>query len=353
MTVRQASSSRRDISCVSTSHCFHSSQGASFGSWSTRSSSASDLPADASQASLAATRMSALAAAPTGGTARCATMRCASIESAGDGPTTASLSRSRIARSTGVPRQMVVVRLAAASPDGSRPISATPKLVTTSPRVRLTVAVAVTSSSVALAEPVSAGLFAVPPVAVWVDGVGDDPSVSLTLSVAAAGATASLSATAAEPLSSEMASMASSMELMAGVGALLLSGLLAVMVARRSTGPLPLSAALPAGMLPAALLPVACCAAAGIEISNAPPRTRPTAVRLAWRLLRRSRVLFRKIFIRDDLVHDNRRRRDLPCRQRDQTGGHKAGHNNQNNTNSIHIRSAIRPGRRGALTPTP
>ena len=295
-----------------------------------------------------------MSAAPTGGTARCATIRCASIDSAGDGPTTLSLSRSRMARSTGVPRQIVVVRLAASSPEGSSPISATPKLVTTVPRVRLTVAVAVPSSpaivSEAVPDAVSETVSDAVSVTAWVDGVEGE---SLTVRVADAGATASPVVSASDPLSSEIASMASSIDPITGAAAafalaLLLSVPLAVMVARRSTGPprVLLFVSLVAPLLVPG--PVVRCAKAGIETSNATP-----TVRLASVERRCGCCLFRKIFIRDDLVHDDGRRRDLPCRQRDQTGSHKAGHHHQNNTNSIHVRSAIRPGQQGILMPPP
>jgi hypothetical protein len=50
-----------------------------------------------------------------------------------------------------------------------------------------------------------------------------------------------------------------------------------------------------------------------------------------------------KLFIGDNLVHGNRRGRDFPRRQREKSGANKAGYNNQNNTNTIHVRSAILP----------
>ncbi|RPG96598.1 MAG: hypothetical protein CBD36_007945 [Candidatus Puniceispirillum sp. TMED176] len=52
-------------------------------------------------------------------------------------------------------------------------------------------------------------------------------------------------------------------------------------------------------------------------------------------------MLVGKLIIRDDLVHGNRRGRDFPRRQREKSGANKAGNNNQNNTNTIHVRSAI------------
>lgn len=59
-----------------------------------------------------------------------------------------------------------------------------------------------------------------------------------------------------------------------------------------------------------------------------------------------------KLFIGDDLVHGNSRGRNFPRRQREKSGTDKARNNNQNNTNAIHIRSAIQPAilsiRRGA-----
>ena len=123
MTVRQASSSRRAISCVSTSHCFQSSQGSSSGSCPTSDSSVWERPLAAIQSSLAATSASAFAAAPAGGTARCATTSCASAESAGEEPSTLSLSSSRAARLAEVSRQMVALRPASVS----IPILAMPK----------------------------------------------------------------------------------------------------------------------------------------------------------------------------------------------------------------------------------
>ena len=243
---------------------------------------------------------------------------------------------------------MVVVRPAASSPDDSSPISATPKLATTVPRVRLTEAVAEPSST----GTASAAVPVAPWVGDWVAGWGADwvvacvavcvdavaaVSVVVSVAVADAGAVAALPSPSAGALSSTTASMASSIDPTAGVDRLVLSALSAgAMVASRSTGP---------ELMPAS---VTRWAAAGAQASMTSPMVRPVSLVVPFRC-----SLFREIFIRDDLVHSDRRCRDLPCRQRDQTGGHKAGNNNQNDTNSIHIRSANWPWWQGVHAPPP
>ncbi|HAO57324.1 MAG TPA: hypothetical protein DD665_05215 [Alphaproteobacteria bacterium] len=55
----------------------------------------------------------------------------------------------------------------------------------------------------------------------------------------------------------------------------------------------------------------------------------------------RQRGLFRELFIRNDLVHSNGWRRNLPRGKRNQTRGDETCDDDDDDTNAIHLNSAL------------
>ena len=96
-------------------------------------------------------------------------------------------------------------------------------------------------------------------------------------------------------------------------------------VARRSIWP------------PDGAVPLSCAIAGAVTIMDEDSNS--AASRDAF--TKQERRLTWKFFIRNDLVHGRCRRRNFPCRKREQSRSDKAGDDNQHYTHTIHLCSAI------------
>ena len=264
-----------------------------------------------------------------------------------------------VARSIEVPRQMVAVSPLSAPGAGSIPISATPKLGA-SAFLRLTPPDEVIVVP-GLVSAVAAGAVFEEIVALSAIG-GDTEMISGAPPVALSAIPTALSIEDADAPSlsavPEITAIASSMEEMVGDGRLASRLPLSWTVARRSTCPVVWLDIWPEVWpddWPDDWLAEYCCARAvpltraaltsknpeimGPEIIS--PANGATPADICRRAMTDRSI--GKLFIGDDLVHGNRRSRDFPRRQREKSGANKARQNNQNNTNTIHVRSAIPP----------